>query len=188
MKVTGTHVYFYRDFYSQWHILPFTDDKGNTFNCAEQAMMYEKAMLFNDTATAAKIMAETYPGNQKALGREVKGYVDAEWDAVRLDVVTKINYFKFSQNEKIKNELCVTHKDKILVEASAIDPIWGVGLWEDDVAILDEANWKGQNLLGIAVMGAREMILEEESDVIVIKNSLGKTKIYKSETKVGVQG
>lgn len=123
MVVTDTHVYFYRNFYSQWHILDFKDDKGNTFNCAEQAMMYEKAMLFGDTETAAKIMAETYPGEQKNLGREVKGYVDSEWAAVRLEVVTKINYFKFSQHPKIKNVLCVKHKDKILVEASAIDPI-----------------------------------------------------------------
>ena len=51
-------------------------------------------------------------------------------------------------------------KHLILVEGSPVDPIWGVGLHFDDDLILDEKNWKGQNLLGKCLMQARKKLLK----------------------------
>ena len=51
-------------------------------------------------------------------------------------------------------------KNLILVEGSPVDPIWGVGLHFDDDLILDEKNWKGQNLLGKCLMQARKKLLK----------------------------
>lgn len=46
--------------------------------------------------------------------------------------------------------------DRVIVEGSAYDPIWGVKIdWQDD-RILDQANWQGLNLLGKALMTVRD--------------------------------
>lgn len=46
--------------------------------------------------------------------------------------------------------------DRVIVEGSPYDPIWGVKLAWDSNEILDERNWKGSNLLGKALMEVRE--------------------------------
>ncbi len=47
---------------------------------------------------------------------------------------------------------------KILVEASPLDNIWGIGLAEDDARAIDPAQWLGENHLGFALMKVREML------------------------------
>lgn len=155
---TDTHIYFWGSVFSQWHKCKFTDKSlGLTFNSAEQYMMWYKAFTFNDLETAGKILKECDPKEQKALGRLVKGYDDAIWNFGKLNVVSNGNYLKFSQSESLKKELLDTG-DKVLVEGSPYDRIWGVGLTFDDERIIDESNWRGENLLGKALMVARDRI------------------------------
>jgi len=46
--------------------------------------------------------------------------------------------------------------DRILVEASPVDPIWGIGMAKDHPQINDPSAWKGHNLLGFALMEVRD--------------------------------
>ena len=156
MRTTDTHVYFYTGIYSNWHPCTFKV-YGCTFNCGEQYMMYMKAVLFEDSFTASKILDSTSPREQKDLGRRVQGYDDNIWDTERLDIMSYGLYYKFDQNPEFKQQLLDTG-DRILVEASPYDTIWGVGLKEDDDTILDEQLWRGQNLLGKALMNVRGTI------------------------------
>ncbi|CAM5259864.1 NADAR domain-containing protein OS=Streptomyces fumanus OX=67302 GN=GCM10018772_52590 PE=4 SV=1 [Streptomyces fumanus] len=48
--------------------------------------------------------------------------------------------------------------DRVLVEASPVDPVWGIGLAADDEAAADPERWQGANLLGFALMAARERL------------------------------
>jgi len=154
MKTTATHVYFWGGIYSQWYKRDFVY-KGFTFSTAEQWMMFNKAMLFNDKSIAKEILETKDPKKQKALGRKVKNFDECVWDRHKLKIVIKGNYLKFSQNKDLKDKLMATG-DKKLVEGSPYDAVWGVSLKFDDPRILDEKNWKGQNLLGIALMEVRE--------------------------------
>lgn len=142
-----------RDHFSNWYRCDF-EVKGVGFNCMEQLMMFAKAKLFGDDDTAAKILAATHPRDQKALGRRVAGYVDEVWAERRVRIVVQGCYAKFSQNTALSQALLGTG-DTTLVEASPYDPIWGVGLGEHDPRILDPKQWRGQNLLGIALMEVR---------------------------------
>lgn len=147
--------------FSQWYKADFTDPKdGKVFNCCEQWMMYQKAMLFKDYEIAQKIMDTEKPREQKALGRQVKNYVDAAWNAVRKEVVKNGNRLKFTQNKGLLLYL----KDTVgttLVEANPEDSIWGVGLAADDPKIQDKANWKGLNLLGEVLTELRIELIGE---------------------------
>ena len=118
-------------------------------------MMWSKAMLFNDFETAALILETADPKKQKALGKLVENFNSATWDTRKLDIVIEGNFHKFTQNAEMKRELLSTG-DKILVEGSPYDTIWGVGLKYTDDLILDEKNWRGENLLGVALMTVRE--------------------------------
>ena len=150
----SNYVFFWNGVYSQWYQAPMTID-GIEYNCCEQYMMHQKALTFGDTKTAELIMEAEHPKDQKALGRQVKNFDKAKWDTVSIGIVYKGNYAKFSQNDELGDELLATG-NKILVEASPYDTIWGIGMGEKEPGINDPANWKGLNLLGWSIMLVRK--------------------------------
>ncbi len=126
-------------------------------------MMYAKAMLFNDHKTAEKIIRETEPGKQKALGRQVRNFKDEIWDANKVALVTEINLAKFSQNKGLRRKLFQT-APKFLVEASPMDVIWGIGLDEANAKQTTPDQWPGQNLLGQILTEVRNKLSETHPD------------------------
>ena len=141
--------FFWQGPFSQWHRANFTID-GVTYNCAEQYMMHQKALLFGDEEVAELIMKETNPSEQKKYGRMIKNFDKAVWDKNCLAIVYEGNLAKFKQNEDLKEEMLSTG-DKIFVEASPYDNIWGIGLGEDAEGIENPSFWLGLNLLGQAL-------------------------------------
>lgn len=91
------------------------------------------------------------------MGRSVRNFDDTLWDKVKFNIVVEGNYLKFSQNRELGKYLKDTGS-KILVEASPYDRIWGIGMRESDPNASNPKYWKGQNLLGQALMKVREMI------------------------------
>jgi len=150
--------FFWSGPFSNWHASPFEID-GVWYNCSEQWMMAEKARIFNDTATLAKIMASPDPKEQKAYGRLVQGFDKAKWDAVARDVVYKGCLAKFSQNPDLKAALLAT-EGTTMVEASPVDKIWGIGLKKDDPRVRDRSQWCGQNWLGQVLDRVRAELLK----------------------------
>lgn len=126
-------------------------------------MMAHKAYLFspNDTTVYDRILASTTPVEQKALGQQVPNFDEDIWEEHRFDIVKWGNYFKFTQNEELKQLLLGTG-NRELVEASPWDWIWGVGFGAKN-AEQNRDRW-GQNLLGKALMEVRLKIrsMEEE--------------------------
>lgn len=145
---------------SNWHPSVFTVN-GIQFCNNEQFMMYCKARLFGDEATAAKILAAKTPREHKALGRQVTNFVESIWKDKCESYVRQGCYAKFSQNPKLLQFLLDTQSTE-LVEASPFDKVWGVGLAESDPCILDKKNWPGQNLLGKVLMQVRAKLQSEE--------------------------
>ena len=142
--------------FSQWWPWAFTVDDV-TYLTAEHWMMAEKARLFNDEAVLAKILAAKTPGEAKNLGRQVRDFVPAVWDAASFDIVVTGNVHKFSQHPDLATYLRNTG-DQILAEASPVDSIWGIGLAQTDPAALDPTRWQGTNLLGFALMQVRDQL------------------------------
>jgi len=146
---------------SQWWPSQFTV-KGLKYPTAEHWMMAQKAKLFNNEDIIDKIINAKSPALAKKLGREITGFNEKTWDEHKIDIVVQGNYYKFSQNPELKKYLLNT-ANRILAEASPIDNIWGIGLSKDDDNIENPLSWKGQNLLGFAIMKARDMIISERS-------------------------
>lgn len=141
---------------SQWWPSPFEVD-GHTFDTAEHYMMWGKAMLFGDEKTATRILAAKHPKQAKDLGRQVRHFDQAIWEAHRYDIVVTGNTHKFGQHDDLREFLLGTG-DRVLVEASPLDRIWGIGLREDDPRAADPAEWCGLNLLGFALGDVRNVL------------------------------
>lgn len=155
MKIKNGYLLFWRtaDYLSNWHLSTFTVN-GIEFNCAEQHMMYSKAMLFNDTYVAAQVLKEKVPRDQKYLGKTVRNFDNEIWVQHRFDILFEGLFAKFSQNEELKQKLLSTG-DLHLVEASPFDTIWGIGMDENNIHATNPDKWLGLNLLGEVLMKVR---------------------------------
>jgi ribA/ribD-fused uncharacterized protein len=141
---------------SQWWPSPFTVG-GVTFATAEHYMMWHKATLFGDTDIASRVLDVRHPNEAKTLGRTVKGFDEDRWVAARYDIVVAGSVAKFGQNPDLKAFLLGTG-ERVLVEASPLDRVWGIGLAADDPRASNPDQWQGLNLLGQALMEAREVL------------------------------
>jgi ribA/ribD-fused uncharacterized protein len=128
---------------------------GVTYNCCEQFMMAEKARVFDDADAAQAILAAKSPRDQKALGRTIRGFRERTWNAVCRGIVYCGNLAKFSQDAQLR-ELLLGTGHRTIVEASPKDPIWGIGLSQDDPQVENPSQWQGTNWLGVALMQVRD--------------------------------
>jgi ribA/ribD-fused uncharacterized protein len=145
--------------FSQWYESPFVVE-GVTYLTAEHFMMSEKARLFRDDETKVKVISARNPGEAKKLGRKIKNFDEQVWIKYRFDIVAKANIEKFSQNPELREYLLSTGS-RILVEASPVDKIWGIGLDADNPLANNPNQWKGINLLGFALMDVRDQLKDQ---------------------------
>ncbi|MEV6566203.1 NADAR family protein [Streptomyces kronopolitis] len=145
--------------FSQWWPSPFTVD-GVRYATAEHWMMAGKARLFGDARAERRARAASHPREAKAAGRTVAGFDEETWQRHRFALVTEGGVHKFGQDPALRAYLLDTG-DRVLVEASPVDRIWGIGLAADDERAADPARWRGLNLLGFALMAARQRLRDE---------------------------
>lgn len=154
LRETETHVFFWGSYLSNFYESPFKDELGQMYYTSEQYFMAQKAIIFNDSKILAQILQKREPLACKKLGKMVHNFNPLVWDQHKYQIMIKACTLKFSQNPDILNDLLNTGS-KILVEASPYDTIWGIGLKWDDDRVLDQSNWRGENLLGKALMDVR---------------------------------
>jgi len=143
-------------------------------------MMYQKALLFEDSAMGEQILAASHPREVKALGRKVANFDDAKWLAERERIVrdgTRLKFTRAVSEEGLQHghaaaaplvaplslrSLLLSTGDREIVEASPMDRIWGVGFGAKKAEQM-RARW-GLNLLGKALMHVRDEFRREEED------------------------
>jgi len=142
--------------FSQWYEQSF-EQEGIVYPTAEHWMMAEKARLFNDNEVLTKIIESPSAPEVKKFGRQIKSFEKSTWDEHKFEIVKKGNLLKFEQNKDLKTFLLNTN-DRIIVEASPYDNIWGIGMSVNDENVNNPSNWKGENLLGYALMEVRDIL------------------------------
>lgn len=145
--------------FSQWWMASFIVD-GVYYSCAEQYMMAEKARMFEDKEMLEAILKAKHPKEMKAYGRAVKNFDQKKWESSCYEIVKKGNMEKFSQNLELKEYLLGT-QNRILVEASPRDRIWGIGMGKQNPDAENPIKWRGKNLLGFALTEVRDSIFEK---------------------------
>ena len=125
--------------------------------------MLGKARLFKDEEREIKIMQASDLKRQKALGQQVRGFDEEVWGTKKVALVTEINLAKFGQNKGLRRKLFQT-APKLLVEASPVDTIWGIGLDAETARQTPEAQWPGKNLLGQILTDTRDQLTTQFPD------------------------
>lgn len=121
-------------------------------------MMWRKAVLFDDDARAQAVLQAWSAAHAKSIGREVDGFDEEIWAANRFGIVVDGSLAKFGGDPALKSFLLGT-RNRVLAEASPVDRIWGIGLAADSDQAGDPEQWRGLNLLGFALMQARQLLL-----------------------------
>ena len=148
MKREGGYIFFFGKEcpLSNFYLADFLLD-GHKFNSTEQFIQYSKAKMFSDSKTAEEILREPEPSKQKALGRKVTNFDKKKWEESIETVVTRGIAQKFNSNSRLKKYLKDTGEAR-LVEASARDSLFGIGLPISNSDIMISSKWKGRNLQG----------------------------------------
>lgn len=142
--------------FSQWWPSEFVVD-GVRYATAEHWMMAGKARLFGDADAERRALEAVHPKQAKDAGRSVRGFDEAEWERHRFELVVQGSVHKFGADPRLRDYLLGT-ESRVLVEASPLDRVWGIGLAADDERAQDPARWRGMNLLGFALMEARQRL------------------------------
>ena len=143
--------------FSQWWLgSPFLEN-GISYKSTEHYMMAGKAKLFGDSKIVNKIIDAESPAEAKKLGRLIQGFDQAKWEKHRCEIVIQGNFLKFSQHENLRQFL-LNSSNRILVESSPVDNVWGIGMHRDDKNVENPKLWKGPNLLGFCLMEVREKL------------------------------
>lgn len=146
---------------SQWYPVAFTVD-GITYATSEHWMMAKKALLFGDEEAFQEVLASPKPAVAKAIGRKVRNFDAGVWQEKGYTYVAEGSFYKFSQHAGLQQFLLRTGK-KVIVEASPFDKIWGIGMAESTNGSGNPLQWKGTNLLGFALMEARDQLLNKKT-------------------------
>ncbi|CAM5743636.1 hypothetical protein SHIRM173S_05181 [Streptomyces hirsutus] len=99
------------------------------------------------------------PRRREEEGRLVRHFDEATWRRERFRVVVEGSTHKFAAHADLRAFLLNTG-DRVLVEASPRDRVWGIGLGAKNERASDPAQWRGANLLGFALMQARTRLRE----------------------------
>ena len=159
--VNNVTLFFTRgSIYSNFHDAPFKDTFSDTdYTCTEQFIQSEKARLFKDTVSHAKIMETKDPVDMKNFGKRIKGFNDHVWAENRAIIAKKGVFLKFEQNPQLQTALLAT--TGLFAECNPSDPVFGIGLPMTHKDASNPLKWKDDcNLMGAILVEVREEILE----------------------------
>ena len=135
---------------------------GIYYISSEHYFMETKASTWptNKNKYLQELILKSPTGKQaKSYGIQVEGFNEEVWNKIKFNVMKIGITEKFNQNPFYLNKLLETG-NKILIEASPYDKIWGIGMNEKKFLTLDskeqENILKERNLLGKALMEVRE--------------------------------
>jgi ribA/ribD-fused uncharacterized protein len=142
--------------FSQWYPSTFLVD-GVEYKSAEHWMMGQKALLFGDVEMFGRIVKADKPAEVKELGRSIRDFNESVWNTHKFRIVIAGSIHKFNQHKGLL-EFLLSSGDRVIVEASPVDRVWGIGLTQDAKRVEDPNTWRGENLLGFALMAARDFL------------------------------
>ena len=129
---------------------------GMTFNSAEQAYQYSKAIRRGQPNIANDILKSPSPKIARSKAKFLK-YDDKWTKDQKMDLMQQILTAKVEQVEEFRSALVESGKQPIIY-ANKFEYDWASGLTAEETQRTKKGGWPGQNLLGIVLDGIRSTI------------------------------
>jgi len=145
----------------------------NKVNCtfSEKAIMLCKAILFDDHPNFTLIEHCDSPSYVKKYGRQVKNFNQFIWNKKVLDIAYQVVFQKFSKVKNLRNILLGTG-DYAIAESTSKDINWGTGCDIDSRNSNKPSKWPGFNILGWALMKARNDLTQGKESETELENDV----------------
>ena len=129
------------------------------FNCVEQYIMFNKALLFEEKEIAQDILHLDDPKLQKLNAKDanLKKFDSDIWKEKAGEILKTALMAKFQQNSNLQDELLHTG-ETILADASPTDKFFGIGLSINNPKAVNKSCWRDDNLQGTALMSVRDQL------------------------------
>ena len=138
----------------------FEDESGNEYISVEQYVLRQKAFLFKDSNLIRRVMEAKTTRELKAVDVRVQNFDPSLWDEEKIKIMVAGNMLKFSQNrdlgQKLVSTMLASKQGSFLAFISPTDRIWGTGSESSN-----PVHWKGENLLGKAMMMVRARLVSK---------------------------
>ena len=128
---------------------------GHNYHCSEQFIQHTKAMYFEDSATADRLMTTTTAKECKSMSMGIDNFNEDTWNAVAKSLCAKGINEKFLQNPTLLNVLLTRTGTKTIVEATK-DDIWGTGVALHSPNCLIRTKWTSQGIMGEILQELRD--------------------------------
>lgn len=147
--------------FSNFYPVKFNDNDGIEYCCSEQYFMKKKQELFDpeNLMLGNQILDSRNPTQIKKLGRQVRNFDEGVWNEHKFEIMCEAVFWKFMSHDSLYQILQSTGYATI-AEASPRDKVWGIGMSAEKASLVDPSEWKGQNLLGKALMKFRDQMPE----------------------------
>ena len=147
----------HKNIFSNFYKCPIVSE-GKTYSTSESYYQSHKANQFKNFELAERISKATTGLGAKKLSWQIEGFDSESWYTNKAQIMAKGLLLKFLQNPECEKALLDT-KDALLVEASASDVYWGIGVSLKDFKTSRE--WKGENMMGRLLMTIRVFMSDD---------------------------
>ena len=128
-------------------LIPNSSMNTYMFRSVEQFFHAAKATCFRDADALHRICNTDDPVKARRLGREIQGFDDALWKSCRARYMAAALFSKFTHGA-LERRLLLDTQDRLLVEASPHDGVYGIRMAAHTAAKASRHSWHGGNLLG----------------------------------------
>ena len=146
---------FERDIELSEKVFPAGVDSDKEFEALRAEMLGSTRPSLNEGKKRAlydsclcKCLRSKSPKDQKDFGRHTRNFDLEVWNIASIPVVVSCQIARAEADDALRR-LYLQSGERVFVEGSPTDTVWGVGIRWDHVAIEDEKNWWGTNRLGI---------------------------------------
>ena len=132
---------------------------GKTFQSAEHAYQWKKAIHADMKPLAEKIRQAPHAGKGKRYSKEIPDEITEEWESKNIDIMHEIISAKASQVSEFKTVLI--ESDGYYLAEVTYDKLWANGLSPTSTERIDPKYFPGLNNLGIILMEVRDTLVKQ---------------------------
>jgi ribA/ribD-fused uncharacterized protein len=146
---------FERDIELSEKLFPDCGDSEQEFQLLRKEMLAPTRPSLNEREKRAmydsclcKCLRSKSPKDQKSYGRRCRNFDVKVWDVASVPVVVACQIARAEVDDQLRR-LYLQSGNRVFVEGSPRDTVWGVGIRWDQVSIENPSNWSGENRLGV---------------------------------------